>query len=256
MSLRICAHARPADVAPEAFIDATVVVIDVLRATTTMATALANGAREIIPCTSIEQARERAKQLRVPGHACQARNILTGGERKGVKIEGFDLGNSPRDYTRDRVASSTIVFTTTNGTRALDHARSARCVLIGALVNRTAAARAALATELDIHLLCAGTGGEPSIDDTLTAGAIADAIMRLSEDIELDTTARRAFEAWRDTTDPGAVFRTCRAGRNLAKAGLGDDIADCLRVDALDVVGELRDGAVQALPAAARTIIA
>lgn len=211
-------------------------VIDVLRATTTIATALANGAREIVTCVSIEEARERAL-------GCDA---LLGGERKGVRIEGFDLGNSPRDYTPERIGGRTIVFTTTNGTVALRHAEQAKRVLVGALVNRATVARELGCVAGDIHLLCAGTGGQPSFDDCVTAGAIADAVLQLAPAATLDDHAMLYRSAWRGIGDVIAAFRTCRGGRNLIDVGLGDDIAACVQVDSVASLCEMQGGVVRA----------
>jgi 2-phosphosulfolactate phosphatase len=143
----------------------TAVVIDVLRATTTIVTALAAGAREVLVCRAIEEARQRATRL--PGE----RRIL-GGERGGLRIRGFDLGNSPSEFTPERVAGKSIVFTTTNGTRALLHCRHAKRVLLAGFVNLSAVAKA-LEAEKEIHLVCAGTRGEISREDALLAGALA-----------------------------------------------------------------------------------
>ncbi len=263
MTLRLFAHARPADVLPETFIGATVVVIDVLRATTTMATALANDAREIVACASIDQAREKAAELqRAARLACQAGNqsdvkcddmILTGGERKGVRIDGFDLGNSPKDYTPQRIGGKTIVFTTTNGTVALHHAHRAKRVLIGALVNRAAVAHEIAQFSGEVHLLCAGTGGQPSVDDCITAGAIADAVAEAHDGIVLDDTAALYRTAWRSVSDVAETLRNSAAGRNLLDVCLDGDIESCVRIDTLTIVGEMRGGRVTPT-AATRTI--
>ena len=128
------------------------VVIDVIRASTTITTALAEGAASVVPVATVDAARGRRQQL--------GGNTLLGGERGGVRIEGFDLGNSPREYTRQRVGGHDIVFTTTNGTAALAACDGAAVILIGSLVNRTAVAAAAraAATQLGaaVHLVCAG----------------------------------------------------------------------------------------------------
>src|SRR3989339_400165 len=141
---------------------ATVVVIDVLRASTTIIHALNAGAAEIIPCGEVEQARALAADF-------PREEVVLGGERGGLPIDGFDLGNSPSEYTPDRVAGRTIVFTTTNGTRAMMRCRKAGRVLIGAFVNASAVAEQLVGCER-ISLLCAGTEGEYSRDDILMAG--------------------------------------------------------------------------------------
>src|SRR3954447_24007137 len=124
---RVFVHLLPALVEPETLRDQTVVVVDVLRATTTIVHALAAGARAVVPCLEVEEARQRAANL-------PAGSAVLGGERQGLRIEGFDLGNSPTEYTPERVAGKTVVFTTTNGTRAMLHARGARRVVLGSLV--------------------------------------------------------------------------------------------------------------------------
>ena len=183
-------HLLPELVAPEQLRDHAVVVIDVLRATTTIAFALAAGASEVIPCLEVDDARQLAAKY-------PAGTVLLGGERLGVRIEGFDLGNSPTEYTTDKVAKKTIIFTTTNGTRAMERCRQARRVLLGALVNRRAIA-AALAQETNVDIVCAGTRGEVGLDDALTAGAIAEEVLMqwISHVPEVNDQTRIAMDAW------------------------------------------------------------
>jgi 2-phosphosulfolactate phosphatase len=160
----IQAHFLPQLTTPEALAGQTVVVIDVLRATTVITTALAAGARRVIPCLEVDEARQIAARL-------PKNEVLLGGERHGLPIEGFDLGNSPADYTAERVAGRTLVFTTTNGTQAMRQCHQARRVLIGAFVNLRAVV-AALTESESVHLLCAGTNGAITREDVLLAGAI------------------------------------------------------------------------------------
>src|SRR5205823_10380648 len=140
----------------------TVVVIDVLRATTTIVHALAAGAREVVPCLEVEDARRIAAEL--------GKAAILGGERRGLPIPGFDVGNSPAEYTRQRVGGKTVVFTTTNGTRAMQRCKFASRVLLGAFVNFSAVCRE-LAVVDHVALVCAGTDGHVTREDTLLAGA-------------------------------------------------------------------------------------
>src|SRR5687768_3032349 len=117
-------HFLPELTSPEELAGGVVVVIDVLRASTTITYALAAGARELIPCLEIDDARAAATKL-------PPAQVVLGGERQGLPIAGFDLGNSPRDYTPERVGGKTVVFTTTNGTKAMLQCRQAARVLIG-----------------------------------------------------------------------------------------------------------------------------
>src|SRR5258706_13920045 len=123
----------PALVEPAQLAGKTAVVIDVLRATTTIVHALAAGATQVIPCLEVDEARRIAAEL--------GERAISGGERGGKQIPGFDLGNSPAEYSRERVAGKTVVFTTTNGTRAMLRCKAARRVLLGAFVNFSAVCR-------------------------------------------------------------------------------------------------------------------
>jgi phosphosulfolactate phosphohydrolase-like enzyme len=156
---------------PAAVAGGVAVVIDVIRASTTITTAVANGAASVFPVESVERALERASSL--------GEGTLLGGERGGIRIEGFDLGNSPREYTPERVAGHQIVFTTTNGTAALAACHEAAVVMIGCLVNRSAVAVAARAAAVEhqtaVHLVCAGVERQLAEEDLLGAGAILDA---------------------------------------------------------------------------------
>ena len=159
-------HLLPALIPPGSLRGGLAVVVDVLRATTTMIHALAAGADAILPCLEIDQARSLAASL-------PAGSALLAGERQGVRVEGFDLGNSPGDCTPANCSGRTLVMTTTNGTKAILAAMEADRVLIGAFVNRRATIEALKADGRPIHLVCSGTDGQVSLEDSLLAGSIA-----------------------------------------------------------------------------------
>lgn len=231
-------------------------MIDVLRASTTIVTALAHGATGVRPVLTVEVARALAAGF---GSGSDS-GVLLGGERGGLRIDGFDLGNSPLEYARARVAGRRIVITTTNGTAAVDACTDASEVLIGAIVNRAAAA--ARARELavahgtsNIHLVCAGTDGEVTEEDRLAAGAILDAAGRLpgGSDDTLDASATAALETFRGVlsaaADTGAAsaitaaFAISRGGRNLIELGMRADLPAAAAIDSLRVVPRLDRGA-------------
>jgi len=234
---QIDVYLLPALVEPAELAGKVAVVIDVLRATTTIVHALASGAREVVPCLEVEQASALARDE-------QARTlVLRGGERGGKQIPGFDLGNSPAEYSRDIVAGKTIAFTTTNGTRAMQRCRLARRVLIGAFVNFSAVCRE-LATESEIALVCAGTDGHVTREDALLAGAIVvdiagGGLCRLNDQAQI------AADAWqtavRGLTDRplGVLFTGSRGGRNLIEIGQENDIEIAAQIDRFDIVPEL-----------------
>lgn len=232
----ISAYFLPELVSPDDLRAMTVVVIDVLRASTTITTALAAGARQIIPCREIDDARRIAAEF---GGDC-----LLGGERGGLPIDGFDLGNSPAEYNRERVAGKTIVFTTTNGTKAMQRCRLADTVVIGSFVNLAAVCRL-LNGVAEVALLCAGTGGEITAEDVFLAGAVVDCVSAV--DLPgpiLNDQAVLARDAWRCESSTEAVALTrrlaqSRGGRNLSGIGLAGDITCAAEANKFDVVPRL-----------------
>ena len=220
-------HLLPSHVSPES-LGGVVVVIDQLRASSTIVAALAAGASGIVPCLTTNDALEVRQRL--------GETVLLGGERHGKLIEGFDLGNSPLEYTPEKVRGRVIAFTTTNGTRALLHSASAAQVIIGCLNNQSdvaaAATRLAVQLKCDLHLLCAGTGGVVCMDDVLAAGAIAESVTRRA-DIRLSDTAMIAVRAFRDASATGLDRAMAEAigGRNLVEIGMAADVTECTRQD-------------------------
>jgi 2-phosphosulfolactate phosphatase len=240
MSHELNVYALPKLVEPEELSGATVVVIDVLRASTTIVHALEAGAIEVIPCQEVEEA--RAVAARLPHD-----RVVLGGERDGLPIDGFDLGNSPQDYIPQRVGGKILVFTTTNGTRAILRARRADRVLIGAFVNASAIAEQ-LFRQGEIDLLCAGTRGQISRDDLLLAGLLVDGVLRQRDPVyRPDAQAMEAREMWlqalshrpreacgAEPVEPKRLagqLRDSAGGRHLIAIGLEDDILAAARID-------------------------
>jgi 2-phosphosulfolactate phosphatase len=212
------------------------VVIDVLRATTTIIHALAAGAERIIPLDSIDRARQVHRSLPFEG-------ALMGGERHGVKIEGFNLDNSPFSYTPEVVRGKTILFTTTNGTRALATARGAERILIGALVNRSALSRVLLEEDRNVNLICAGTDGVITAEDCLFAGLVAGDLLTAGEyQLEQDAGTWMAYEfaQTRGRSADGIlkVLRESRGGQNLLDLGFDADVERSAAMDLFDFVPE------------------
>jgi len=239
-------YALPSLVTPEELAGGTVVVIDVLRSTTTIVYALEAGALGIIPCQESEEARQIASQF-PPGDA------VLGGERGGLLIEGFDLGNSPTEYTPASVGNRTVVLTTTNGTRAMAKCTQAARVLLGAFVNASAIFNELVGQE-QIHLLCSGTDGQYSRDDVLWAGLLVEWLQhRGGIPYQLNAQAITARENWTSSfavpftigAEPldaellARELRKSRGGRNLTAIGLDEDIRTASQLDRFSVVPEL-----------------
>ena len=215
------------------------VVIDVLRATTSIATALHHGAVCVVPARTVAEARELARR----GGA----DTLLAGERQGVPPRGFSLGNSPREFSRRRVGGQRIVLTTTNGTAALMAAQSrARDVYTGSYVNFSeilAVVRSALRRELDVALVCAGSEGRFSLEDTACAGRLVRlALHRLPGRgrVQLNDAARSALHIEKPYDEKLArLFQHADHGRTLRRLGFARDLAACRALDAHPVVPHL-----------------
>jgi 2-phosphosulfolactate phosphatase len=256
----LAVHYLPSLTTPAELAAGVVVVIDVLRASTTITTALAAGASEVIPCAEVEEARMRATELGrsagsennsgVAADRIRAGNLepLLGGERGGLPIDGFDLGNSPCEFTPELVAGRSIVFTTTNGTQALLACTTAQRVLIGSFVNLTAVVKE-LDGELPIHILCAGTRGRVTREDVLFAGAVVEKLVgTIVEDEAINDEARIARDDWihsmngirpqnrRANERLAEVLRDCQGGRNLINVGLQRDIPVAAEFDRYNFV--------------------
>jgi len=239
-------YALPKFVDPRELAGGTAVVIDVLRATTTIAYALDAGAKQIIPCLEIADALALAEQF-------SPDEVLLGGEREGSPIEGFDLGNSPDEYTPERVEGKTVVFTTTNGTRAINHARAADEVVLAAFVNAGAVVWRLVDRE-HIHILCAGTDGKMSDDDILLAGMLVERLQREGGMVyQQNGQAMTARETWlhsfalpqalgAEVLDPdrlAAELRKSLGAQNLMSLGMDDDILAAAWISRFDLVPQL-----------------
>ncbi len=211
----------------------TAVVFDVLRATSAVIAALANGAAGIRPVATLEEAWAMRKEFPAS---------LIGGEREGLKVEGFHFGNSPLEYTREAVEGREIIHTTTNGTVALRAVAGAKCVLIGALLNLDALA-AYLRAAMPEHLLlvCAGSWTEFSLEDALAAGGL---MARLPEAEPTDPGTLVSLVHQRFGLEPYSCLRSSKNGRRLVNIGLGEDVAYCSRTSSSALVPEMRNGVI------------
>jgi 2-phosphosulfolactate phosphatase len=220
--------------------DRTVVVIDVLRASTTIAAALRNGAREIIPVTSVESA------VKISGNLFSD-VILLGGERNGRMIEGFHLGNSPLEYTAERVSGKSIIFSSTNGSRAMVKARYARDVFICSFVNLTAVGRCLQDLRRDFIAVCAGQDGMFAMEDAVCAGMLIGAVMQQADPPPvLSDAAQAALMLFKGAgRNILRMLRSADHGRVLTALGFMDDVTLCGTVDAIPVVPQLAGSVVR-----------
>jgi 2-phosphosulfolactate phosphatase len=226
-------HLLPCLALPGQLIGSLAVVIDVLRATTTIIHALAAGCTAVRPCAEVEEARELAGTMR-------AGRVVLAGERGGVPLPGFDLGNSPREFTPRICRNATLVLTTTNGTRALLRAAEAERAIVAGFVNYSAVCEQVRSDARPIHIICAGTDGAVTLEDTLLAGALVDFLTETME-VRLNDGARLAWDCFENH---GRVLlgalEISQGGENLKHLGYDDDIRDAARVDLFNLVPELK----------------
>ena len=236
--MRIDVHFNGSSAGQAELHDRVVLVVDVLRASTSIAAALSNGARAVIPFEGVDDAIMRARSL-------ERSEVLLAGERKMAPIQGFELGNSPREFTADVVTGKTIVMTTTNGTAALASCVGAVEVLVGAFANYSAVLawlRAAARAGKSLTIVCAGTNGRFALEDAICAGRFVRGVARRGIQPELGDAANvAAIIDRRMGADLPAVLRDSEHGRALIEAGLGDDVTYCAAIDTHPVVPVYRD---------------
>ena len=236
--MRIDFHFTPGQTDEFALREKTVIIIDVLRASTSIITALSNGAREIIPATTVESAVKISGNLTVDV-------TLLGGERNGKMIEGFNLGNSPVDYSEEKVKGKAIVFSSTNGSQALVKSRFAQDVAVCAFVNMAAVSRFLKEKGRDFVIVCAGNNGMFSMEDTVCGGMLVHSVA--GEDAAgwvLSDGALAALTLYRSFgKNILKMMKNSDHGKHLQEIGFGEDLKICAAVDTLHVIPQL-DGNV------------
>lgn len=221
-----------------------VVVIDVLRATSVMITALKNGCKEVIPVREIEDALSLVGDNR--------EKYILGGERMAMKIEGFDFSNSPLDYTRENVEGRTLVMTTSNGTKAIKNSEVAEHIFIASMINGKAVARKLRELNKDVIFVNAGTMGEFSIDDFLTSGYIINCLKKLTEEecmdeLVLTDIATTSHYIYENNEDLFSFVKYATHYKRIKELGLEEDLKYCLTKDSTDIVPEYKENKITIL---------
>ena len=227
--LKLTVYATPHSVKDQELWGKTAIAVDVLRATSTIVAAFGAGCRECYPATTLEEARAMHRTL--------GSQTLLGGERNGLPPEDFDLGNSPREYTSDRLKGRSLVFATTNGTLAIRRTGRSRHGLMGTLANARAVALKAIQLRRDIVIICAGTQGRFSLEDTIGAGAIVDSLLKQGQKLALTDLATAAGDLF---TQHGSklleLLRRSVHGQTLMRLGFEEDLTYCAQLNVSDVV--------------------
>ncbi len=217
-----------------------IVVVDVLRSSTSIATALLNGAVKIIPVKTVEEATRIHETL-------DAKTSLLCGEREGRKVSGFALGNSPREFTRKKVSGATLIFASTNLSPLMASTLAGRDQVLLGYVNLSAVVAAVTAAESDLAIVCAGRNGRFSLEDTACAGALIHRLTDAAPGLELNDAAAfaRDFDVAHGA-QPLEILRRSEHGRYLEGIGFEEDIPVCAAVDAVPVVPYLKEGRIMA----------
>ncbi|WP_346916009.1 2-phosphosulfolactate phosphatase family protein [Clostridium sp.] len=223
---------------PEKFKDRIVVVIDVLRATSVMVTALSNGCDKIIPVKEIEEAVHIASKDR--------NNYLLGGERGGIKIDKFDFSNSPLDYSEDIVRGKSLIMTTTNGTRAIKNSEEAEKIFIGALINGRAVAEKLAKLNKDVTFVNAGTDGEFSMDDFITSGYIINCLRDIMKNqCTLTDIAKTSEYVYINNPSIISFVKDALHYKRMKDLKYHEDLRYCLSKDLVNIVPEYKDGEIK-----------
>lgn len=217
--------------------DTVCIVLDIFRATTSMTTALANKCRRIIPVLSVEDAYSQAEKQG---------SVLFAGERKSIKIDGFNFGNSPYEFSADKVQNQTIVMTTTNGTVAVKATEGSFRTFIGAFINASAVCQKASQCGKDVLIVCAGTDRLFSLEDALCAGLLVKKLLTGGNTKPVLTdSAQAALLLYNQTHGKLAeVAINSRNGKRLYDLGLTDDVEYCFKTDMFAIVPEYRGGEI------------
>lgn len=223
------------------FTGKTTVVIDVLRASSTIVTALENGAKEIIPVATIEFA------VKVSGGMFGGQTLL-GGERNTKKIEGFALGNSPLEYEEKVVKGKSIILYTTNGTKALVKAKFSENLFVASFLNLSSVAKNLVSLKKDVEIICAGRNNLFSLEDTVCAGMLISEIIKLNEEVEPNDSVGVALAlSQKFDDDILGMLKLSDHGKLLIENGFEEDLNYCAQRDILSLIPYYSNGVLKPL---------
>jgi 2-phosphosulfolactate phosphatase len=223
------------DIKKEKIENKTVVVVDMLRATSVITTAMNNGCKGVIPVLTVEDAAEVVRNSK--------EDFVLGGERNALKIDGFHYSNSPLEFIRETIEGKTLVMTTTNGTKAIKGCIGASSILIGAMINAKATAKKIVELNKDVVIVNAGTYGEFSIDDFLCSGYIIDCVLEALQ-AELSDIAITSHYIYKNNEDIHSFIKYASHYKRITELGLLEDLEYCCTKDIIDIVPEYKDGII------------
>jgi 2-phosphosulfolactate phosphatase len=222
-------------------LDHSIVVLDILRATSVIVHALSMGAKEVIPVISVEEAFEKQREF-PPG------TTLLGGEKDGQMIEGFDLGNSPREYVAERIKDKSVILRTTNGTRAFYLVHSGKEIMVGSFFNAEVVAERCVAQNRDLFIFPSGDEGNFSLEDSVCGGMIIDLILRMLGKGILLTDAAQAVHVLFKRFEKNLLeaLQLSHLGNKLTWKGESDDLQYCAQTNIVSIVPLFKEGVIRA----------
>lgn len=223
------------------FTGKTAVVIDVLRASTVITTALYNGAREVIPVNTLDFA------MKISSDAFKSQTLLCG-ERNTKMVEGFNLGNSPQEYKPEIVAGKSIILYTTNGSKSIVKAKFCENLYVGCFLNLPALAKHFVNLNKDFEIICAGSNGFFNLEDAICAGMLINEIYSLTTDIQLsDSALATVILSKNNNRNLYNILSETEHGKLLIENGFVDDIIECAKYGTTDVIPYFVSGALKRL---------
>lgn len=227
------------ELTPQKIYGKTAIVLDILRCTSTIITALANGCRQVIPTQSPREAADLINKY-------PQSSVLVAGENKGAKIPGFDLGNSPVEIAGSPLKGKILIISTTNGTTAIRSCKSAKHVLIGSFLNVSAVCARAISNQKDTVIICAGTEGNIALEDIMAAGCFVSEFKKSSQDMRYSDLAKTFYYLYKYfKNNLEQILLTSRSGLNLQSLGYRQDILHCLQKDLYKIVPVYKNNTVQ-----------
>ncbi len=221
------------------FTGKTAIVIDVLRATTVVSTALTNGAKEIIPVSTVDFA------MKVSGDAFRSQTLLCG-ERNTKKVEGFALGNSPSEYKSEVVAGKSLILYTTNGSKSFVKAKFCENLFAACFNNLPAIVKHLVSLKKDVEIICAGTNGGFNLEDSICAGNIVSEIQLLKKNVVLSDSAQASVTLYKNSGDSiEKMLRSTEHGKLLIENGFEQDIEECAKIGTTEVIPYFAAGVIK-----------
>lgn len=223
------------DIKEKKILNKSVVVIDMLRATSVIVTAIKNGCEGVIPVLTVDEAVKIAEKHR--------NEYILGGERDAIKIQGFDFSNSPLEYNEEKVKGKTLIMTTSNGTRAIKASIKAKNIIIAAMINAEAVVQKLIDYNEDVVIINAGTNGEFSIDDFICSGYII-SILKKRHPISLSDIATTSLYIYEKNTDVKSFVKYANHYKKIKQLGLSKDLEYCCQKNIVDAAPEYKDGII------------